>query len=76
VDIEEGARLVTREQPFQLLDQEGRGDNDRERSKGIVGLTGPDVLDQSTIKSWMKRPCDDAKHVLSMAWDAWQADRG
>ena len=50
---------------FSVLDQGGRGDNDGQRSKGIVGLTGPNVLDQGTIKSWMKRPGDDAKHLVS-----------
>jgi hypothetical protein len=61
--IEERARLVPGEYLFQLLDQGGRGDNDSERSKRIAGLTGPNILDQGTIKNWMKRPGDDAKHL-------------
>jgi hypothetical protein len=62
VDIEEGARLVTREYLFQLLDQGVRGGNHGEWGEGVIGLTRPNVLDQGTIKSGMKRPCDDAKH--------------
>jgi len=65
MDIEEGVRLVTGEYLFEMLDQGARGNNDGERSKGIADLTGPNVLDQGTIKSWMKRPGDDAKHLVS-----------
>ena len=65
VDIEEGARLVTREGLFQMFDQGGRGNNDGKPSKGVVGLIGPNVLGQGTIKNWMKRPGDDAKHLIS-----------
>ena len=32
-------------------------------AKGSSALAGPNVLDQGTIKNWMKRPGDDAKHL-------------
>ena len=64
VDIEEGPGLVPGEYLFEMLDQGRRGNNDGERSKGIADLTGPNVPDQGTIKSWMKRPGDDAKHLI------------
>lgn len=62
VDIEEGPGLVPGEYVLEMLDQGGRGDNDGEWSKGIADLTGPNALDQCTIKYWMKRPGDEAKH--------------
>jgi len=62
MDIEEGMRIVTGEYLFQMLNQGTRGDNNGEWGKGIACLTGPNVLDQGTIKSWMKRPGDEAKH--------------
>jgi hypothetical protein len=64
MDIEKGRGGVTREGLFQMLDQRDRWDNNRKWSKGIVGLTAPNVLDQGTFENGMKRPGDDAKHVL------------
>ena len=31
-----------------------------------LGLTGPNVLDQGTIKRWMKRPGNEAKHLIPL----------
>jgi len=62
VDIEEGSRLVMSEGLFQLLDERSRGNNDSERSKGIVALTTSNIFDQRRLKDWMERPGDDAKH--------------
>ena len=64
MDIEEGPRLVPGEYLLEMLDQGGRGNNDGERSKGVTDLTGPNVLDQCTIKNWMKKPGDEAKHRI------------
>jgi hypothetical protein len=50
--------------PFQMLNESARRDNNGEWSKGIIGLGGPDVLNQGTFENWMKRPGDDAKHAL------------
>jgi hypothetical protein len=47
-----------------MLDQGNRGDNNGEWGKGIACLTGPNVLDQGAIKSWMKRPGDEAEHLI------------
>ena len=64
MNIEEGAGLVTRENPFQMFDQGDRGDNNGKRSTEIVGLRRPNVLDQGTFENGMKRPGDDAKHLM------------
>ena len=55
---------MTSEDFFQMLDQRGRRNNDGERSKGIFSFTGAKILDQGTFKNWMKRTCDDAKHLV------------
>ena len=64
VDIKKGARLVPSEYSFQMFDQGDLGNNDGKRSKGIFSFTGPKILDQGTFKNWMKRTCDDPKHLI------------
>ena len=64
MDIEGSTGLVTREHLFQMLDQGDRRDNYGKWSKGVFGLTRPNVLDKSTFENGMKRPGDDAKHAL------------
>src|SRR6476660_57234 len=51
-----------------MLNQSARRDNNGEWSKGIIGLGGPNVLNQGTFENGMKWPGDDAKHALRMAW--------
>ena len=63
MNVEDGAGFAMREGLFQLFDQSGRWNNNGKRSKWIVGLAGPDILDKGLLKDWMKRPGDDAKHI-------------
>ena len=64
VDIQIRARLVTGDDSLQMFDQGNRRDNNGKRSKGIFEFTGPKILDQGSFKNWMKRPGDNAEHLM------------